>query len=316
MPELVWHERHLVGFENRLKDEDRIKAKVAESLAVKGRTVAEAMKLIPDAIRYTFQYHEADYSRHALEDIALMQERNSDLVRLGNFWRGRQYKGISSVWRHRDTGQLLETQFHTEASYHAMMFTAEFSYARLRSAQTCAQEELELEAFQREVYAHVPVPPGADDIPGYPARGDWEIPGRPAHQGDGLTYYAIVDDFSSRERPAGVLRRSYIDNGRRDETLTQELAWHRSPLLISAERGDLENEFILITEEEAARIRDMLFTSHCTPRTGNWQQPHRSVARTAVPPSPGSPPVSRRGRTRLTADDISGTPVLFAKASG
>jgi hypothetical protein len=59
MPEPVWHERHLVGFGNRLKDEDRIKAKVAESLAVKGRTAAEAMKLIPDAIRYTFQYDEA-----------------------------------------------------------------------------------------------------------------------------------------------------------------------------------------------------------------------------------------------------------------
>jgi hypothetical protein len=32
------------------------------SLAVKGRTVAEAMKLIPDAIRYTSCYDEADYS--------------------------------------------------------------------------------------------------------------------------------------------------------------------------------------------------------------------------------------------------------------
>ena len=105
MPELVWYERHLVGVENRLKDEDRVEDKVAESLAVKGRTVAEAMKLIADAIRYTFQYHEADYGRHVLEDIALMQQRSSDLVRLRNFWRGDQYKGISSLWRHRDTGQ-------------------------------------------------------------------------------------------------------------------------------------------------------------------------------------------------------------------
>lgn len=54
---------------------------------MKGRTVAEAMKLIADAIRYTFQYHEADYANHVLDDIALMQERNSDLVRLRNFWR-------------------------------------------------------------------------------------------------------------------------------------------------------------------------------------------------------------------------------------
>ena len=73
---------------------------------------------------------------------------------------------------------------------------------------------------------------------------------------NGVTYYAIFDDLSSRERPAGVLRRSYVDGGRRDEAFTQELAWHRSSLLVSAERGDLENEFVEITAEEADRIVD------------------------------------------------------------
>ena len=258
MPEPVWYERHLVGFEHRLKDRDQVKAKVAESLAVKGRTVAEAMTLIADAVRYTFQYHEADYSRHVLADIALMQ-RSSDLVRLRNFWAGEQFKGISSLWRHRYADQLFEVQFHTEHSYEVMLFIAERSYARLRSAQTCAQEENDLEAFQREVYACVPAPPGAHDIPGYPDRGDWEIPGRRTHQGimpNGVTYYAIFDDLSSRERPAGVLRRSYVDGGRRDEAFTQELVWHRSSLLASAERGDLENEFVEITVEETGRIVD------------------------------------------------------------
>jgi hypothetical protein len=261
MPELVWYERHLVGVENRLKERDRIKDKVAESLAVKGRTVAEAMKLIPDAIRYAFQYHEADYSRHLRGDITLTQQHGSELVRLRNFWRGDQYKGISSLWRHCDTGQLFELQFHTEASFHAMTFTAQFPYARLRSPQTCAQEELELEAFQREVYASVPVPPGADDISGYPDRDDWEIPGRRAIPGPDVMYYAIVDDLSSRDRPAGVLRRSYRDGGRRDEAFTRDLAWHRSSLLISAERGDLENELVRIAAEEASRLVDRIAQS-------------------------------------------------------
>jgi hypothetical protein len=161
---------------------------------VKGRTVEEAMKLIADAIRYTFQYHEADYSRHVLADIALLQ-RSSDLVRLRNFWPGDQYKGISSLWRDRDTGQLFEVQFHSEHSYEVMLFTAERSYARLRSARTCAQEEIDLEAFQREVYARVPVPPGAHDIPGYPDRGDWEIPGRRTHHG-------IMPNGSAITRPS------------------------------------------------------------------------------------------------------------------
>ncbi len=38
---------------------------------MKDRTVTEAMKLIPDAIRYAFRYHEVDYGRHLLSDIAL-----------------------------------------------------------------------------------------------------------------------------------------------------------------------------------------------------------------------------------------------------
>jgi hypothetical protein len=97
MPELVWYDRHLVGFENRLKDDDRIKDKIAESLTAKGRTVAEAIKLLPDAIRYSFCYDEADYRRHLLEDIALTQQRFSGLVRLRNFWTGDRYTGISSL---------------------------------------------------------------------------------------------------------------------------------------------------------------------------------------------------------------------------
>lgn len=47
--------------------------------------------------------------------------------------------------------------------------------------------------------------------------------------------------------------------GRRDEAFSQDLIWERTAMLVSAERGDLDNEFIEITEEEAnqlvARIR-------------------------------------------------------------
>jgi len=72
---------------------------------------------------------------------------------------------------------------------------------------------------------------------------------------DKVTYYAIVDDLSSREQPAGVLRRIYFEaGGRRDEAFSQDLVWKRTVLLVSAERGDLVNEFIEITEDEANQI--------------------------------------------------------------
>jgi hypothetical protein len=72
---------------------------------------------------------------------------------------------------------------------------------------------------------------------------------------DKVTYYAVVDDLSSRERPAGVFRRTYFESdGKRDEAFTTDLVWERSASLVSAERGDLQNEFIEITEAEANLI--------------------------------------------------------------
>jgi hypothetical protein len=76
---------------------------------------------------------------------------------------------------------------------------------------------------------------------------------------DKVTYYAIVSDFSSRERPGGVFRRTYTeDGGKLDEAFTRNLVWEFSPSLVSAERGDLQNEFIEITEDEANQIVDRI----------------------------------------------------------
>jgi hypothetical protein len=72
---------------------------------------------------------------------------------------------------------------------------------------------------------------------------------------DEIKYYAIVNDLSSRDRPAGVFRRTYFESGgKRDEAFTTDLVWERSASMVSAERGDLLNDFIEITEEEANQI--------------------------------------------------------------
>jgi hypothetical protein len=69
-----------------------------------------------------------------------------------------------------------------------------------------------------------------------------------------ITYYAMVDEFTSRDHPAGVLRRVENEEGEIDEVFARNLRWEFSPLLYSAERGDLANEFVPISEEEAGRI--------------------------------------------------------------
>ena len=69
-----------------------------------------------------------------------------------------------------------------------------------------------------------------------------------------ITYYAIVDEFSSRERPGGVLRRIQDRDGQEDQSFTRDLRWEFSPLLYSFERGDGDNKFYEITEDEANQI--------------------------------------------------------------
>jgi hypothetical protein len=69
-----------------------------------------------------------------------------------------------------------------------------------------------------------------------------------------VTYYAVVDSFSTRECPAGVLRRIEHDGGQRDEAFGNNLVWGHTTLLYSAERGNLDNELYEIGEEEASQI--------------------------------------------------------------
>lgn len=71
---------------------------------------------------------------------------------------------------------------------------------------------------------------------------------------DQITYYALVDDFSSRDKPGGVIRRISHNGGQHDEAFTSKLTWERTPLLYADERGNLDNTFYPITEDEAMRI--------------------------------------------------------------
>ena len=76
---------------------------------------------------------------------------------------------------------------------------------------------------------------------------------------DKVIYYAVVNDLSSRDHPAGLFRRTYTGlGGLRDEAFTRDLVWKSSSSLFSAEHGDLENDFIEITEEEATRLVEQL----------------------------------------------------------
>jgi hypothetical protein len=69
-----------------------------------------------------------------------------------------------------------------------------------------------------------------------------------------ITYYAMIDELTSREQPRTVLRRVKTDAGTTDEIFNRSLSWEFSSLLYGVERGDTMVDFVPISEEEAERI--------------------------------------------------------------
>ena len=127
----------------------------------------EAISIVPDAIRYTFQYRESRYTQGVWADIGRLKEQGFELHSLWNAWSDDQYKGINSQWIEPTTGQRFEVQFHTRISYEAKQLTHD-AYERLRTHPADKFEQMVLEAFQKKVAAEVPIPPGAADVPDYP----------------------------------------------------------------------------------------------------------------------------------------------------
>jgi len=160
-------DRHLIGFDDRRKDRDRIKEKISGMMKELSFSAEEAIGHVPDAIRYTLQYRGAQYTQGVLVDVERLKEQGFELRKLSNSWSSDQYKGINSQWIEPESGQRFEVQFHTRISYEGKQLTHD-AYQRLRTHRADVFEELVLEAFQRKVCADVPAPAGATDIPDYP----------------------------------------------------------------------------------------------------------------------------------------------------
>jgi hypothetical protein len=162
-------DRRLAGLEYRLKGEDRLKEKVAERLQLRPElSPSQVLSAMPDAVRFTFVYPAERYADGVRADLALLRAEGFELAdSLKNSWMDEQYKGINSRWHEPESGQLLEVQFHTRASFEAKQLTHP-AYERIRNPETSDDERAELEDFQRQVGEKIPIPPGAAEIQGHP----------------------------------------------------------------------------------------------------------------------------------------------------
>ena len=155
--------RHLAGLEHRLKERYRVEEKVNHDIEKRGVTAAGALAAMKDSIRYTYVYPDNQYSAGAVADCERIKAAGFELIDSRNWWPHDEYKGLNSWWRVPDNGQLFEVQFHTQASLDAKEET-HAAYERLRTLPHDHAEVRDLRAFQREVTAKIPIPPGALDI--------------------------------------------------------------------------------------------------------------------------------------------------------
>jgi hypothetical protein len=160
----------LAGLQHRLKGEDRFKEKVSEeSRAKPERSIAEIAERMPDALRYTCQIDAHRYVEGYWRGRDLLQKKGNELLFIRNSWDDPEYKGVNTRWL-SPQGQVFEVQFHTPESYEAKQLTHK-AYERLRSKVTGGDERPLLEAFQREVSAKIPLPPGVRGILDYRKEG-------------------------------------------------------------------------------------------------------------------------------------------------
>jgi hypothetical protein len=154
----------LVGFDNRLKGQDRFKEKISAELIDKPHhSVSEIADRTADTVRYTYEFsrehYVADYwaVRHELAD------RGYELLMSRNTWDHDEYKGINTRWM-TPSSERFEVQFHTPESFQAKQLTHE-AYERLRVIKPPSVERPELEGFQRKATSCVPLPDGVTEVP-------------------------------------------------------------------------------------------------------------------------------------------------------
>jgi hypothetical protein len=256
------------GGADMARREARVMARVAEDARVKGRTPDEALAAIGDMVRYTFEYPADRYTECVRADIERLWREGHVELAFRNCWPAPTWKGISTSWQEAATGQLFEVQFHTPESLAAREATYP-AYQRLRDPATPDAERGAIMAALREVYAGEP----ASHAPAAEKARAARLAARQPHSertrsmlfpapGDDpqarVTYYAIVDQYSSEDAPAGVLRRVKHAGGQRDEAFGRDLRWRHTYLLYSWERGNLDNSLHEISQDRAMRITDRI----------------------------------------------------------
>jgi hypothetical protein len=71
---------------------------------------------------------------------------------------------------------------------------------------------------------------------------------------DKITFYAVVAADRTIDNPYGLVRRLETDWGFTDEGLRRDFSWVFTPAIVESERGDLGQELVEVSHEQAEKI--------------------------------------------------------------
>jgi hypothetical protein len=156
-----------------LKSSDRFKEKLAKLKSDEpGADLEELVSRIVDGVRYTFLFPDEVYTAGVMKVCDSLTAARFQIYERKNAWADetKPYKGINSTWMDRDTGVLFEVQLHTAASWNAKQ-ESHNGYEIMESRTTTPEEKSRTRKQQDQIFAAVPMPTGAAEIPTYRKEG-------------------------------------------------------------------------------------------------------------------------------------------------
>ncbi|WP_259472284.1 XopAD/skwp family type III secretion system effector [Pseudomonas syringae] len=171
------HAGQLAGMDHQLKSVGSLKEKLTQQMAVKNKTLEEAVAGVNDALRYSVVLDPQHFTAGLRGVLASLDDQGHVRVKLNNLFAKHQpaFKAVNVTMRSPE-GALWDIQFHTpdtfrlKEQFHDLY---KHSYAlQLQGAPLTDQREVQAPA--QDAFRLVPSPPECDDID------DWEEENVPA----------------------------------------------------------------------------------------------------------------------------------------
>ncbi|MCF3100087.1 hypothetical protein IPZ58_00585 [Streptomyces roseoverticillatus] len=167
------HGGKLEGLQYSLKDVESFRRKAATAVQDKKVPVEKTARKVNDLNRYTLTFEPDSYTEGVERTYERLREQGYEPTAEKNTWQDPVYKGVNTTWRHTQSEEKFELQFHTPDGFKAKMENHElYEISRSNDIDELAKGDEELAKsyldaanhLQNERYKNVKIPPGQERI--------------------------------------------------------------------------------------------------------------------------------------------------------